>query len=125
MTNNKRISEGLLTGPPRPKFTKFDCQISSCSDKKTVRDTAVENLCSGKSGPKFTKIAQDLLRTTAGHRAILHRARPNGVREKRYDFLHHHLAGAPHGDPLDQSSPIWVVMYSKAPSTNLTHFVLF
>ena len=45
----------------------------------------VENLCSRKSGPKFTKISQDLLRTSAPHCAKFHRTRPKDVREKRYE----------------------------------------
>ena len=32
---------------------------------------------------------------------------------------------APQGDPLCQSSPIWVVMYSKASSIKLSSFVDF
>ena len=49
---------------------------------------AVKNLYCRKSGPKFTKIGGDLLRTNAYHRAKFHRARPNNVREKRYNFFY-------------------------------------
>jgi len=36
-------------------------------------------------------------------------ARPSGVREKRYNFYTLHYFGAP-GDPLGQSSTVWVVI---------------
>ena len=49
----------------------------------------------GKTGPKFTKIVLDLVRTSACHHAKFHRARPNDVREKcckkilpTYEFWH-------------------------------------
>jgi len=50
--------------------------------------SAVENLCSQKSGPKFTKIAIPAIRTNACHRAKFHRAPPIGVRQKRYNFFY-------------------------------------
>jgi len=51
-------------------------------------ETAVENLCSRKSGPKFTKLPYDLLRANAPHCAKFPRARPNDVRKKRYNFFY-------------------------------------
>jgi len=55
-------------GTPRLKLGNFGnnwpdpwpCQFSSCCDKKCVKLSTVENLCSRESGPKFTKIAWDL-----------------------------------------------------------------
>jgi len=40
-----------------------------------------------KSGPKFTKIGEDLLRTNAPNHAKFHRCQHNDVREKRYKFF--------------------------------------
>ena len=58
--------------------------------------------------------------------AKFYRARLNGVREKRYNFFTPFTILAPQGDPLGKRSPIWVVMYSWAPSINkLLNFVLF
>jgi len=81
----------------------------------------IENFCSQKSGPNFTKIAHDLLRTNACHRAKFYGARPNGLQEKRYKFFTPFTILAPQG----QSSPAWVIMYSKVLSINLPKLVPF
>jgi len=52
--------------------------------QKLCEISAVENLCSRKSGPNFTKIGDDLLLTNVPSSCkISLRSRPNGVREKR------------------------------------------
>jgi len=54
----------------------------------------------GKTGPKFTKLAEDLLRSNACHRAKFHHARPNNVREKWYNkFFMHLWILSPSGTP--------------------------
>jgi len=99
---NKCISEGLMhvtarySWSPGPNFTKFGEYVStgqihnaakfSCAPIRSVPDIPCQSVCSRKSVPMFTKIGDDLLRSTAPHRAKCHRARPNNVREKRYNF---------------------------------------
>jgi len=73
--------------------------------------SAVENLCSQKSGPKFIKIGEDLLRTNALHRVTFHRARPSDVQEKRYKIFTPSVFWRPRGS-LGQSSPVLALMYS-------------
>ena len=50
---------------------------------KACKISAVKNLCSQKTGPKFTKIPYDLLRTNVPHCAKFHRARPKDERGER------------------------------------------
>jgi len=52
-----------------------------------------------KSEPKFNKTGEDLLRTNTPKRAKFHRCQPNGVREKRYNFLHPSVFWRPRGTP--------------------------
>jgi len=58
------------------------------------------------------------------NRAKFHRTRSNDVREKRYIFTPFSTL-APQGGPPVPSSPIWVMMYSKAPSIKLLNVVHF
>jgi len=82
---------------------------------------AIENLCSWKSGPKFTKIWDDLLRTNAPYFA---RSVKRCTRKALQFFYILKYFGAL-GDSLGQSSLIWVVLYSKAPSIKLPNFIPF
>jgi len=92
----------------RPKFTKFGEQVSIAQPppnfvaigQKVSEISAAKYLCSRKSD--------------ASYQAKCHRARSNDVREKSYNFYAFSIL-APRGDLLCQSSPIWVVMYSKPP----------
>jgi len=74
----------------------------------------------------WTKVHQNpsrsATRTNARHYAKFHRAPPNDVREKRFNFF---SILAPLGKPLGRSSPISASMYSKARSTNVPNFVPF
>jgi len=64
-------------------------------------------------------------RRKTDHRAKFHRAPPNDVQEKRYNFFTPFSTLTAQGDPLYKSSPILAMMHSKAPSTNLPNFVDF
>jgi len=125
------ISEGLMhvaawyRGTSGSKFTKFGekvsmgvtpkrCQISSRSNKVCEIST-VENLCCRKSGPKFTKITNDLLRTNAPHRTKFDRARPNNVRQKRYHFFTLQYFGAPGGRPWAKVHHSWPLCTARPP----------
>ena len=95
----------FTNSPPRtrnrPKFTKFGNKYQLARPitppnfvtlrQKVCEIFTVENFCSRKSRPKFTKIGDDLPCTNAPHCAKFHRARPNDVWEKRkktfYTFL--------------------------------------
>jgi len=85
---------------------------------------ACRRTVSRDSRPKFTKFGEHMSigQTHTVPNFIAHPT--NDVLEKRYNFYTLHYFGAP-GDPSGQSSPIWVVMYSKAPSIKLPNFVLF
>ena len=69
------------------------------------------------TGPMFTKVPQDLLGTNAPHCAKFHRDRPNHVHEKSVGFFLHQSVFWRLRDPQRQSSPILILMYSKAPTS--------
>ena len=77
-------------------------QISSPCEKNLLSEiSAVENLCSRKSGPKFTKIGDDLLHTNAPYRAEFHRVWSNDVMFEKSvtNFFTHFSILAPHRGP--------------------------
>jgi len=98
----------MVSRDAKPKFTKLGnkCQLARSLMvqnfvtllKELCEISTVENLCSRKSGPKITKISQDLLRTNAPHCAKFHRTWPKDVWEKCYKiFLHPTVFWRPRG----------------------------
>jgi len=79
---------------------------------RSVRDIRCRKFVLHKSGPKFTKIGDDLLRTNTPYRVKFHRAPPTMHKKSVTKLYTLHYFGTL-GDPLGQSSPIWVVIYSK------------
>jgi len=88
--------------------------------QKVLDMSAVENLCCRKSGPKCTKIGENLLRTMS---VIMLISSCSAKREKSVRKLFLHLSIF--WDLLSHSSPIYTVVYSKAPSINLPNFATF
>ena len=84
--------------------------------RKRVRDIRCRKFVLPKSGPKFTKIGDELLRTNAAYRAKFHLARSNDVREEVYKFFTPVSILAP---PVPKFTNLGGDKYSKAPSVKL------
>jgi len=61
--------------------------------------STIKNLCSRKSGPKFTKIAEDLLPPKSHHHAKFHRDQSNQLGEKLKILYILQYFGSPGGSP--------------------------
>jgi len=86
--------------------------------------STVKNVCSRKSGLKFTKIGDDQLHTNASYMRNF-MVLGQTMYEKSVTKLFSHPSVFRHrsGTPQCQSSPIWVMTYSKTPSIKLPNFV--
>ena len=124
----KCISEGLIkllhgvTGPQNQssRNTCNKCQLARpyhakfrCTTTRSVRDIPCQkHVLPKKSGPKFTKTGEDLLRINAAHHAKFHCGRSNDVQEKRYKifFLHLSIFWRPRGtrSKVHQSGWWWI-----------------
>jgi len=85
--------------------------------------SAVKNFCSQKSKPKSTKFRKHVSIGHTPNHAKFYRTWSNGVSEVLQFFALHYF-GTPVG-PLGQSSPVWVEIYSMAPSIKVPNFVPF
>jgi len=70
---------------------------------------AIENLCSRKSGTKFTKKTCYLLKPSIVPNFI----EIGETTLEHYNFLHPSIFWLPRADPLGQRLPVWVVGYIK------------
>ena len=87
---------------------------------KSVRDARSRKFLLPEKWTKAHQNPLTLLLTNAHHRAKFHSVRPNWKSEKSVtNFLHPSLFWC----LLGQSSPIWVVVYSKALSVKLLNSV--
>jgi len=96
-----------------------------CAPTRSVRNIAVENLCSRKSGPR---VHQNLLRpsTNQWHSLcqILSRWAKQCTRKALENILQRSIFWLPRG-PLDRSSPVSALMYSKERTNSVPNFVPF
>jgi len=91
---------------------------------KSVWDICCQKFVLQKKWPSSRK-QEMTFDTNAPHYARFPRARSCGVQEKCYNFFSPFTILVPQGVPLCQSSPVWVMTYSKAPSVKLPNFVPF
>jgi len=108
----------MVSQTPGSKFIKFGEWVSisqtpnaekfCCAPTEVCEISAIKNLCSRKSGPKFIKIGDDLLHTNiVPHSITLDQTYEKSITKFFYTLQYF---GTP-GDLLCQSSPISALMY--------------
>ena len=117
-------------GTPGPKFTNSGnkCPLAKpitipnflAQQQEVYEISAVENLCFRKSGPMFTQIRNDLLRTKCPLSWEISSRRPNDVQEKQYrTFYTVQYFGATKGPPGPKIHQCWSWLVCQISSISL------